>query len=129
MKAIEEYKVTNATTGLISMYPKTVQRVNYKNTVLTKLEGFKKIHKDEYTMWERYDEFIENSIKDSNLNINIYSLIRIKNKYLDMQKNSTFFTNDDFKSIMNDINDLYELIIKEIEKLTDKKFGKDYVLM
>ena len=46
-----------------------------------------------------------------------------------MQKNSTFFTNDDFKSIMNDINDLYELIIKEIEKLTDKKFGKDYVLV
>ena len=50
MKAIEEYKVTNATTGLISMYPKTVQRVNYKNTVLTKLEGCKKSHKDEYTM-------------------------------------------------------------------------------
>ena len=40
-----------------------------------------------------------------------------------------YFTNDDFKSIMNDINDLYELIIKEIEKLTDKKFGKDYVLV
>ena len=87
MKAIEEYKVTNATTGLIIMYPKNVQRVNYKNTVLTKLEGFKNIHKDEYTMWERYDEFIENSIKDNNLNINIYSLIRIKNKYMDMQKN------------------------------------------
>lgn len=129
MKAIEEYRVTNATTGLISMYPKTVKRVNYKNTVLTKLEGFKKIHKNEYTMWERYDEFIESSIKEHHLNINVYSLIRIKNKYIDMQKNNTFYTNDDFKSIMSDINDLYLLIIKEIEKLTNKKFGKDYVLV
>lgn len=129
MKAIVEYKLLGNSQGIVNMYPKNIKKTNYKSTVLSMLEGYKSLRKNEYTMWERYDEFIESSIKESKLNINVYSLKRIKDKYLEMQKNSVFYTNEDFKTVMDDINELYNLIIKEIERLTDKKFGKDYVLV
>ena len=129
MKAIVEYKLLGNSQGIVNMYPKNIKKTNYKSTVLSMLEGYKSLRKNEYTMWERYDEFIESSIKESKLNINVYSLKRIKDKYLEMRKNSVFYTNEDFKTVMDDINELYNLIIKEIERLTDKKFGKDYVLV
>lgn len=128
MKAIVEYRVVFPTTGLLAIYPKTIKKVNYKYQILKELKGYTKQKKNSYTQWDRYDEFLENSLLDVDSNINIIKLYKVKNKYIDMQKNSKFYTNEDFKSILDDINRLYQMVIKEVEISTNRKYGIDFVL-
>lgn len=129
MKAIEEYKVTGDTTGKITLYPKNNTNIDYKKIITEELESYQNQHKKEYTIWERYEEFINNSIKDNNLNINLTLLNTKKEQLEEMKKSINFYTNDDFNKIIDEINNQYKVIIKEIEKNTQLKFGKNYILL
>ena len=46
-----------------------------------------------------------------------------------MKNNSSFYTENDFNEIITLINNEYENIIKDIENRTNKRFGKDYILL
>lgn len=129
MKAIEEYKVTGDTTGKITLYSKNNTNIDYKKIITEELESYQNQHKKEYTIWERYEEFINNSIKDNNLNINLTLLNTKKEQLEEMKKIINFYTKDDFNKIIDEINNQYKEIIKEIEKNTQLKFGKNYILL
>ena len=67
--------------------------------------------------------------KDLKIDIDLNNLISNKNKYNNMKNNSSFYTENDFNEIITLINNEYENIIKDIENRTNKRFGKDYILL
>lgn len=129
MKAIEEYNVSGDASGKVTLYPRNNVNVDYKKLVTDELESFLEQHKKEYTIWEKYDEFIKCSIRDYNLNINLSELDVNKDKFEEMKLNINFYTSDDFNVIIDEINREYKEIISMIENYTELKFGKDYILL
>ncbi len=129
MKAIEEYNVSGDASGKVTLYPRNNVNVDYKKLVTDELESFLEQHKKEYTIWEKYDEFIKCSIRDYNLNINLSKLDVNKDKFEEMKLNINFYTSDDFNVIIDEINREYKEIISMIENYTELKFGKDYILL
>ena len=67
--------------------------------------------------------------EDLKIDIDLNNLISNKNKYYNMKNNSSFYTENDFNEIITLINNEYENIIKDIENRTNKRFGKDYILL
>ena len=112
MKTIVEYDVKGDTSGMIRCYPKNNKLVKFKDIVLDNLESYSDYHKSSYSLWEKYDEFIDKVLEN-----------------IKMKSNSSFYTEDDFNTLINNINDEYKTIIEIIENKTDKKFGKDYILL
>lgn len=129
MKAIEEYKVSGDANGKVTLYPRNNVNVDYKKLVTDELESYLEQQKKEYTIWEKYDEFIKCSIRDYNLNINLSELDMNKDKFEEMKLNINFYTSDDFNVIIDEINREYKEIISMIENYTELKFGKDYILL
>ena len=60
MKTIVEYDVKGDTSGMIRCYPKNNKLVKFKDIVLDNLESYSDYHKSSYSLWEKYDEFIDN---------------------------------------------------------------------
>lgn len=129
MKTIIEYDVKGDTYGNIRCYPKNNELVKFKNIVLDNLESYTDYHKNSYSLWEQYDEFIDKVLENYSLDIDLEKLNDNKLEYIKMKSNSSFYTDDDFNTLINNINDEYKNIIKIIENKTDKKFGKDYILL
>ena len=77
----------------------------------------------------KYDEFINMVKEDLKIDIDLNNLISNKNKYYNMKNNSSFYTENDFNEIITLINNEYLNIIKDIENRTNKRFGKDYILL
>ena len=67
--------------------------------------------------------------EDLKIDVDLNNLISNKNKYNNMKNNSSFYTENDFNEIITLINNEYENIIKDIENRTNKRFGKDYILL
>ncbi len=129
MKTIVEYNITGDTKGMLRCYPKNNKKINFKELVCNKLNGYKNLGKDHYNLWEKYDEFINMVKDDLKIDIDLNDLISNKNKYNNMKNNSSFYTENDFNEIITLINKEYEKIIKEIENRTSKRFRKDYILL
>ena len=129
MKTIVEYNITGDTKGMMRCYPKNNKKINFKDLVCNKLNGYKNFGKDHYNLWEKYDEFINMVKEDLKIDIDLNNLISNKNKYYNMKNNSSFYTENDFNEIITLINNEYENIIKDIENRTNKRFGKDYILL
>ncbi len=129
MKTIVEYDVKGDTSGMIRCYPKNNKLVKFKDIVLDNLESYSDYHKSSYGLWEKYDEFIDKVLENYSLDIDLEKLNDNKLEYIKMKSNSSFYTEDDFNTLINNINDEYKTIIEIIENKTDKKFGKDYILL
>ena len=129
MKTIVEYNITGDTKGMMRCYPKNNKIINYKNIVCNKLNSYKESSKNHYNIWEKYDEFIDKVLENYSLDIDLEKLNDNKLEYIKMKSNSSFYTEDDFNTLINNINDEYKTIIEIIENKTDKKFEKDYILL
>lgn len=114
---------------MIRCYPKNNKLVKFKDIVLDNLESYSDYHKSGYSLWEKYDEFIDKVLENYSLDIDLEKLNDNKLEYIKMKSNSSFYTEDDFNTLINNINDEYKTIIDIIENKTDKKFGKDYILL
>ena len=114
---------------MIRCYPKNNKLVKFKDIVLDNLESYSDYHKSSYSLWEKYDEFIDKVLENYSLDIDLEKLNDNKLEYIKMKSNSSFYTEDDFNTLINNINDEYKTIIDIIENKTDKKFGKDYILL
>lgn len=128
MKAIEEYNITGETTGKVTLYPKNNKDIDYKKLIIEELKSYQ-YQKTEPTIWDKYEEFINNSIKDYKLNINLTKLNTTKKQFEEMKQSINFYTNDDFNKIIDEINKEYKKIIIQIEQNTNLQFGKDYILL
>ena len=64
MKTIVEYDVKGDTSGMIRCYPKNNKLVKFKNIVLDNLESYSDYHKSSYSLWEKYDEFIDKVLEN-----------------------------------------------------------------
>lgn len=128
MKAIEEYNITGETTGKVTLYPKNNKDIDYKKLITEELKSYQ-YQKKESTIWDKYEEFINNSIKDYKLNINLTKLKTTKKQFEEMKQSINFYTNDDFNKIIDEINKEYKKIIIQIEQNTNLQFGKDYILL
>lgn len=129
MKTIVEYNVSGNSSGMIRCYPKNNKLVKFKDIIINNLVSYKDYHKNNYSLWEQYDEFIDRVLDNNNLDIDLEKLNDLKIEYMKMKSNESFYTLEDFNSIIYNINLEYKNIISIIENKTDKKFGKDYKLL
>lgn len=114
MRAIEEYKLTGTTTGTVTLYPENNKNINYKKIVTEPLESYKNQKKKENTVWENYNNFIQESIKKYNLNINLNPLKQQLAKLEEMKKGNKY-TIEDINNKIDEINKIYKEIIEKIK--------------
>ena len=76
MKTIVEYDVKGDTSGMIRCYPKNNKLVKFKDIVLDNLESYSDYHKSSYSLWEKYDEFIDKVLENYSLDIDLEKLTK-----------------------------------------------------
>lgn len=128
MKAIVEYEVSGNNSGKITYYPQN-NKISKKNLITSFLKEYTEQAKKNHSKWDTYDYYIMNVIKNYELSEKLtFNLTNKKEEYALMQEATNFYTVEDFDKIINEINTLYEDLISFLEKKTNTKYNKDYIL-